>query len=269
MNTAPVSTSPLVSPPESPTTPHAWPESRAFLTAEWRDLVMLNYEIDPRVLAPHIPAGVELDFHNGQTFVSLVGFLFQRTRVRGLHIPYHANFEEVNLRFYVRREVGGDVRRGVVFIREFVPRRAVTLIANLLYGENYRTVPMGHRIERDAGVASDSPPRELEYRWHFAGRAHRIALQTSGPAHALPPDSLEEFIAEHYWGYTALPRRRTAEYQVAHPPWSVCRAASCQLDADIAALYGDQFVPFLNDEPVSAFWANGSPVRVYPGQRLH
>jgi uncharacterized protein YqjF (DUF2071 family) len=269
MNSVTVLTSSSFSPVERLPSPYTWPESRAFLTAEWRDLVMLNYEIDPELLAPHIPAGVELDFHNGQTFVSLVGFLFQRTRVRGLHIPFHANFEEVNLRFYVRREVGGVVRRGVVFVREFVPRRAVTLIANLLYGENYRTVPMGHRIERDAGAASDSPPRELEYRWHFAGRAHRIALQTSGPAHALRPDSLEEFIAEHYWGYTALPRRRTAEYQVAHPPWSVCRAASCQLDANVAALYGDQFVPFLNDEPASAFWANGSPVRVYPGQRLY
>jgi uncharacterized protein YqjF (DUF2071 family) len=238
------------------------------LTAEWRDVVMLNYAIDPQIVAPYVPAGAELDFHNGDTYVSLVGFLFRRTRLCGLHIPYHANFEEVNLRLYVRREVNGKLRRGVAFIRELVPLRAVTLVANLLYGENYRTVRMGHRIECDAGAASDAPPRALEYRWRFAGRTHRIALQTSGPAHALKQNSHEEFIAEHYWGYTALPRGRTAEYQVAHPPWLVCRAASSLVDVDVAAIYGHQFAPILNGEPRSAFWANGSPVRVYPGRRL-
>jgi uncharacterized protein YqjF (DUF2071 family) len=238
------------------------------LTAEWRDVVMLNYAIDPQIVAPYVPAGAELDFHNGDTYVSLVGFLFRRTRLCGLHIPYHANFEEVNLRLYVRREVNGKLRRGVAFIRELVPLRAVTKVANLLYGENYRTVRMGHRIECDAGAASDAPPRALEYRWRFAGRTHRIALQTSGPAHALKQNSHEEFIAEHYWGYTALPRGRTAEYQVAHPPWLVCRAASSLVDVDVAAIYGHQFAPILNGEPRSAFWANGSPVRVYPGRRL-
>lgn len=270
MNSVTVSTSSHTSPgkAESLPEPYAWPEGRPFLTAEWRDLVMLNYEVDPQLLAPHIPAGVELDFHNGRTFVSLVGFLFQRTRVRGLHIPFHANFEEVNLRFYVRREVGGQLRRGVVFIREFVPRRAVTLIANLLYGENYRTVPMGHRIERESGATLDAPPRELEYCWRCAGSTHRISLQTIGPAHALERGSLDEFIAEHYWGYTALPRGRTAEYQVAHPPWSVCPAASCLLEADVAAIYGERFVPVLRGDPTSAFWATGSCVKVFAGKRL-
>jgi uncharacterized protein YqjF (DUF2071 family) len=229
---------------------------------------MLNYAIDPQIVAPFVPAGTELDFHNGETYVSLVGFLFKRTRLCGLHIPYHANFEEVNLRLYVRREVNGELRRGVAFIRELVPLRAVTLVANLLYGENYRTVRMGHSIARDASASPDVPPRELEYRWHFAGRAHRLAVRTSGPAHALEQGSHEEFIAEHYWGYTALPRGRTAEYQVAHPPWMVCHAASTTVDIDVAALYGERFAPFLSGEPTSAFWANGSPVRVYAGRRL-
>ncbi len=74
-----------------------------FLTAEWRHLAMLNYEIDPVILRPFVPSGTELDSWNGKTYVSIVGFLFLKTRVRGLAIPFHQNFEEINLRFYVRR----------------------------------------------------------------------------------------------------------------------------------------------------------------------
>ncbi len=41
----------------------------AFLKAEWRHLAMLNYAVDPALLAPHLPAGCELDFFGGQTFL--------------------------------------------------------------------------------------------------------------------------------------------------------------------------------------------------------
>jgi uncharacterized protein YqjF (DUF2071 family) len=242
----------------------AWPIGRPFLTAEWRHLAMLNFEIDPRVLAPYVPAGTELDLHDGVAYASIVGFLFQRTRLAGLRIPFHERFEEVNLRFYVRRETDAERRRGVTFIRELVPRRAVTFVANAFYGENYRTVPMNHRV-----VPGDdhAPPRELHYQWRFAGRTHRIALHTVGAAAPLAPGSHEEFIAEHYWGYTAL-RRGAAEYQVAHPPWRICPAVAVDWNVDVVALYGPQFASFLRGEPASAFWAEGSPVRVYQGRRI-
>src|SRR4026208_556537 len=93
-----------------------------FLTAEWRRLAMLSFEIDPRVLSPLVPAGTELDEWQGRTFASLVGFLFLDTRVFGLAVPFHRNFEEVNLRFYVRRMASDGLRRGVVFVKEIVPR---------------------------------------------------------------------------------------------------------------------------------------------------
>src|SRR5689334_2274538 len=105
---------------------------RPFLRAEWRDLVMLNYESPAGLLDPLVPAGVELDRWRGTLYVSVVGFLFRDTRVLGIPIPFHRTFEEVNLRFYVRRELDGDVRRGVVFVRELVPRRAIATVARLL-----------------------------------------------------------------------------------------------------------------------------------------
>ncbi|HKD03053.1 MAG TPA: DUF2071 domain-containing protein, partial [Terriglobales bacterium] len=118
-----------------------------FLKADWRNLAMLNYEVEPSVLAAFVPAGTELDRWNGRLFVSLVGFRFLRTRVWGLPIPLHCNFDEVNLRFYVRRMEGSEIRRGVVFIREIVPRRAIATVARNLYGERYVALPMRHRLE--------------------------------------------------------------------------------------------------------------------------
>lgn len=247
--------------------PFAWPQRRALLSAEWRQLVMLNYEIDPAVLQPFVPAGTELDLWHGRAYASIVGFLFCKSRFFGVPILAHGCFEEVNLRFYVRRETAGELRRGVTFIRELVPRRAITIVANTLYGENYSTVPMCHRIV-GGNSTTGAPPRELHYQWKFAGRSNSVTLHTSGDARPLAPGSHEEFIAEHYWGYTALPRGASAEYHVAHPRWDICPAERVELDIDVAALYGPQFAPFLQGEPDTAFWANGSAVRVYRGCRL-
>ena len=112
---------------------------RPFLTASWTDLVILNYEVPPAVVLPLVPRGTELDIWQGQALVSLVGFLFTDTRVRGLAIPWHRHFEEVNLRFYVRRRVASAPdRRAVVFVRELVPRYAIAAIARFLYNEPYR-----------------------------------------------------------------------------------------------------------------------------------
>src|SRR5271155_1874049 len=185
--------------------------SRVFLSAEWRDLVLLNYEVDPTLLRAHVPPGTELDSFNGLTYVSLVGFRFLRTRLAGIFsIPFHSNFDEVNLRFYVRRDVRGEIRRGVVFIREIVPRRAIAMAANMIYNENYIHLPMRHRIEKigDAIAAEDG--------WFVNRHVARICAQSTGTPALAAEGSLEQFITEHYWGYN---RRRSGggtEYRVEH-----------------------------------------------------
>ena len=245
-----------------------WPARRPFLTAEWRRLAMLNYEVEPEILRPFVPAGTELDCHDDKCYVSVVGFIFLRTRLWGLPIPGHSSFEEVNLRFYVRRLASEGRRRGVVFLRELVPRRAVAYVARKVYGENYLAVPMSHSIVDDGGGDASNAACRVEYAWTYARRRHRVMIETKGPAQPLVPGSHEEFIAEHYWGYTALPGNRTAEYQVAHPSWRIRAAGAAVLDADVAALYGPRFEPSLARPPVSAFLAEGSPVRVYRGMRI-
>lgn len=237
---------------------------KPFLTAHWRYLAMLNYEIDPAVLQPFTPAGVELDTWNGKTFASMVGFLFLDTKVLGAAIPWHRNFEEVNLRFYVRRrDAQGDWRRGVVFVKEIVPKPAIAWTARLAYGERYVALPMRHRL----ASASDQSPDLVEYAWRFRRAWQRLGVRPSGRPQAIVDGSEEEFITEHYWGY-ASHRGRTVEYQVEHPRWRVWQVNDRWFDCDVAGLYGPQFAEALAAAPSSAFLAEGSAVVVRRGERL-
>jgi uncharacterized protein YqjF (DUF2071 family) len=237
--------------------------SNTFLTAEWRKLIMAQYVVDPDTLAPHLPAGTELDLFRGKCFVSVVGFLFDRVRLKGIPIPFHTRFDEVNLRFYVRRtDSDGTSRRGVVFIREFVPRAAITLIANALYEEPYATLPMRHAIQHTADALS------VSYDWRYRGTWYSVAVEASPNPHPIAPDSVEHFITEHYWGFTKRTRGFTSQYQVKHPGWLVYPIRKCLIDMDFAALYGPAFADLDTREPDNVLLAEGSPVSVDSGSRL-
>lgn len=236
---------------------------RPFLTAEWRDLVMLNYLVDPDVLGPYLPKGTELDSFEGHRFVSLVAFRFLNTRMYGrIAIPWHSNFDEVNLRFYVRREEQGEVRRGVVFIAEIVPRRAVAVLARLAYNENYFCCPMTRTITRASDIG------ELRYGWSVGKSTYAITARTAR-APALPlASSAEQFITEHYWGYASQRDGSTVEYRVEHEQWRVWNATTANFSGDAGTLYGSQFKNTLSEKPHSAFVADGSHVKVFQGRKL-
>lgn len=237
-------------------------DARVFLKAEWRSLVMLNYEVAPDLLAKFIPAGTELDRWNGKLFVSLVGFRFLKTRFRGFSIPFHRNFDEVNLRFYVRRAEGTEVRRGVVFIKEIVPRWAIAFVARNVYNERYVALPMRHHME--------SLDRDLvvEYSWRTGLTWNRISLRTEGNS-ALPQENSEEqFITEHYWGYAQQRDGSTMEYRVAHPPWRVWRGCEAKFEGNMTELYGPDLAAVLRGTASSAFLAEGSEVSVFRGRKI-
>jgi uncharacterized protein len=236
---------------------------RVFLTAEWRWLVMLNYEIDPRHLLPFVPTGTSLDLWQGRALVSIVGFQFLRTAVAGVPLPFHQRFEEVNLRFYVRREIEGAVRRGVTFIRELVPRAAVAFVARLAYNEPYRALPM-----RSAGPMWNGSPGRIEYSWREGARWSHVAAVACGASELPPPDDERSFVAEHYWGYGRAKNSATLEYEVSHPQWRVWKAHGPEFTGAVATLYGPQFVEALSRDPLSSFVAEGSPVTVYRAIRL-
>lgn len=236
-----------------------------FLTAEWRCLAMVNFRIDAAVLAPYVPGGVELDFFRGQAYLSVVGFRFLRTRVLGIPALCHRNFDEVNLRFYVRRRVGSEWRRGVVFIKEIVCRRLIAWFARHLYNENYVVMPLKSRVELPGDTAGTG---SIRYEWHCGRRWHSVSAELRGEPILPEPGSEEEFVTEHYWGYSRQKDGGTLEYEVEHPRWRVWQAVSPRFDADPSRLYASEFGPFLTKTPSSAFVADGSGVVVRKGRQI-
>ncbi len=224
---------------------------------------MLNYEVDPRLLERHVPSGTVLDSFLGKTYVSLVGFRFCRTKRFGsLAVPFHSDFDEVNLRFYVRHKEGDENRRGVVFITEIVPKRAVATVARLVYGENYICLPMKHHIRTDAGKKTITYQFQIKNHW-----CNLTARETGAPE--IPRDgSLEQYIAEHYWGYSDQAGRDAIEYRVSHVPWKVSVATTAGFEGDPDVLYGVELGRVLQGVPSSVFITEGSQVIVFRGNKI-
>ena len=224
---------------------------------------MLNYEVDRTLLEDYVPAGTVLDSFDGRTYVSLVAFQFRNTKLFGsLAIPFHADFDEVNLRFYVRRTSGNENRRGVVFIAEIVPKWAVAKIARLAYGENYICLPMKHRVNMNGET------KTAEYEWKLDGAWCRIHARASAAPARAEEGSLEQFITEHYWGYSAQRNGDSFEYHVSHVPWNVWTSTAAGFEGDASGLYGLELGKVLRRRPDSAFIADGSPVIVSTGKRI-
>ncbi len=233
---------------------------RAFLTAEWTWLAIANYQVDPDLLRSRVPRGTSLDLFNGSALVSVVAFRFTNTRVHGCRIPGHTDFSEVNLRFYVEREHPEGTRRGVVFVREVVPKRAVAWVARSLYNEPYIARPVRHDVRVEDVRAG--------YRWNVEGEWNELWAQGQGQP-ALPDSGSEaEFIVEHYWGYSAQKDGGTMEYEVRHPPWKVWERTLSGVDLHPSTAYGPEWTEPLSREPASTILAVGSPVTVCRGVRI-
>jgi len=227
-----------------------------FLTAEWRKLAIANYSVDPKILTPYLPYKTELDLWNGKCYVSLVGFRFVNTKLKGISLPFHRHFEEVNLRFYVRFKDPAGWKRGVTFIKEIVPKPALTFIANTIYNEKYITLPMKHKWEFEKHLIS------IAYSWKLDQSWNTFSLKADPVPEEIKPNSEEEFITEHYWGYTPINDKTCSEYGVEHPRWTTYKVKGYQVDVAFDKVYNKDFA-FLNSQtPESVMIAEGSEIVV-------
>lgn len=233
-----------------------------FLKADWKNLALFNYEVDAKILEKYVPAGTEIDLWNNKCYVSLVGFMFKNTKVLGLKVPFHVDFEEVNLRFYVKRFENGEWKRGVVFIKEIVPKKAITFIANTLYQEHYETQKMRHEI------IENSTTNTFIYQWKSKEKWNTIQLETKKNAIEIEIDSDAEFITEHYFGYTKITKDLTFEYEVQHPRWEQYEVLDHNIDIDFEKTYGEYFKLLQNIKPASVFLAKGSKITVKNKRKL-
>lgn len=231
-------------------------KKQIFLKAEWRNLLIANYTCDPSILQPYLPAKTELDIYKGEYLVSLVAFQFLNTAVMGIKFPFHTNFVEINLRLYVKHMENGEWKRGVVFVKEIVPRSMITFVANTLFNENYVTMPTAGQINKSAKEIS------ANYTW---GKASKFSATAQLQPQPIAVDSIEEFITEHYWGYAAINKDQTNQYGVEHPRWNAHPLINYHIQTNFESLYGSHFA-FLNSaEPHSVLFAEGSAVSVRKG----
>lgn len=225
-----------------------------FLKAEWRKLAIINYEINPEILEKYLPKGTELDFYKGKCYVSVVGFMFLNTKLLGLPIPFHRNFEEVNLRFYVKKKEGYDWKRGVVFIKEIVPKPALSFVANSVYKEHYETMPMKNIIHQK--------DRELLIKYSWKDKEwHSIEISAESEPLKMENNSEFEFITEHYYSFTKK-ENKTSEYQVCHPKWDYYLVKNYQLKINFQKVYGNDFECLNHRNPISVMLAEGSEIEV-------
>ncbi|MEO9052956.1 MAG: DUF2071 domain-containing protein [Ginsengibacter sp.] len=227
-----------------------------FLSARWENLIMANYEVKPEMLSAYLPHGVELDFYNNKTYVSLVGFMFIKTRLFNIPIPFLGTFEEINLRFYVKRVEGNTIKRGVVFINETVPYRIVAWLANKLYKEHYIAIPTKNTI------AITSLAKKIRYEWKINKEWNHIAVNGVNIKEPMLPGSIEEFIFEHYYGYTKINEQQSIEYKVNHPRWQIHNVIDYTIHCDFKSMYGNDFSFLSHHQPDSVILAEGSPVTV-------
>jgi hypothetical protein len=228
-----------------------------FLSARWENLIMANYAIHPDLLAQYLPKGVELDLFNNKAYVSLVGFMFKKTSLFNIPIPFLGTFEEINLRFYVKRIEGDTIKRGVVFINETVPYTLVAWLANKLYKEHYIAIPTKNNIQ----ISTQN--KKVQYSWKKSNQWNSMEVTVSNESEAMAPESVEEFIFEHYYGYTKINGQQTQEYRVNHPRWKINKVLDYSIHCDFKEMYGDAFSVLSETAPDSVIMAEGSPVSVH------
>ena len=229
---------------------------KTFLRAKWQNLIMANYEVDPSVLMPYLPKGVELDYFHGKTYVSLVGFLFKNTSIFNIPIPFMGTFEEVNLRFYVLRKEGNEIKRGVVFINETVPNKIVAYVANKLYKEHYIAIPTKHSWKMTSNT------KEITYQWKVKSKWNSLQVNASVAKQNMEVGSIEEFIFEHYFGYTKVNENHSIEYKINHPSWQINSIKDYKIECDFASFYGQDFEIINYAKPHSVMLAEGSDISV-------
>ncbi len=227
-----------------------------FLKAKWEHIIMANYEIDPKILFPFLPKGLELDLFNGKCYISLVGFMFKNTKIFTIPIPFLGTFEEINLRFYVTRKEENQTKRGVVFINETIPYKMVAWMANKLYKEHYTVVPTKHKIR------TTTTNQKIKFQWLLKQKWNSIYVESEVNSNVMKNESLEKFIYEHYYGYTKIDENKTEEYQLQHPSWNVHKVNHFRINCDFEAMYGQSFSALNQTEPTDVFIAEGSSVKV-------
>jgi hypothetical protein len=225
------------------------------MTASWKRLINMTYAVSPELLLPHVPAGVTLDCIDGKAFVGLVPFSFENVTMNRLRIPFHQSFPEINLRFYVKHRLG----RGVVFLRECAPKRAVVWLARKKYNEPYCCKKMKEKVR----MFTDGTFSVAHSLW---SNGIKNTVEVTARTTPVFPDknSSAHYFKELELGFGIAHNKQTMLYRIHHPEWEVFPVVSYALNMNFGAVFGEKWAFLSAEKPLDVSLVKGSAVTVAP-----
>lgn len=233
-----------------------------FLKAQWKELTLVNFALEPDFLINILPVGLDPDLLHGKAYASLVAFDFESIRVGGIPWPGYTQFPELNLRVYVRCSEAG--RRGVFFIRELIPGKIPTAIARVAYNEPYSACPLTRSHQ---ALVNGAQVQRTDWIWKGAPNYLEVEV---GPETMMPAtDEDANWFKEQEWGFGHSRLGELLRYHVTHPRWMVRKVHRCDYEVDWLGLYGPIWARQLEGaEPDSLMHCIGSEIAVYPPRSI-
>lgn len=236
--------------------------AKPLMKAKFTELVALNFQIDPEILKPRLPKGLELNFYRDETYVSLVAMMLRNVKFYGFPIPVAHAIGEFNLRFYVRRKVSDtETRHGSCFIKDYVSSRTGAWGLSKVFQAEFCRIKM-NCAQQGFSNDDDAAPK-VDYRWEVSkDHWNRIRVSARERVKRTGPETKVGFVLNHSNIYSRR-NRETLEYPVVRPRWQIWNAGHANFTCDVKKLFGPEFVKPLARRPASVFVANGSDVIIY------
>ncbi len=231
---------------------------KPLIKAKFSEMVAVNFQIDQRILQPLVPKGLELDFFNGETYVSLIAMMLRNVKAWGLPFSIIPSSPELSLRFYVRRPGDGESAKGTCLIKDYISGSTAAWYLESQFKSDFSKLKMKYK---NSGFGEHETP-EVEYQWKVDDHWNKLRVRARSRIHKTERASKVGFILDHFT-YFGTYKGRTLAYRVERPTWNIWDAAQANFTCDVKRLFGDAFVKPLSKRPASVFVTAGSPVTIY------
>jgi uncharacterized protein YqjF (DUF2071 family) len=196
--------------------PWPLPSTSWVMGQTWDDLLFAHWRVSAAAVREHVPAGLEVDEHDGSAWLGVTPFAMTGLRARGLlPLPFVSSFLELNVRTYVTHEA----RPGIWFFSLDASSQLAVEAARRLYRLPYFRARIAMRRLGDRVVYECA---------RGDGRAFSGSCEPVGEPAPARAGSLEHFLVERYCLY-AEDQGRLFRAEIHHRPWPL-QPAQAQIE---------------------------------------